>query len=215
MLILFTGASTLCGSSPSLEFLIGSRLLQGLAGGAIVPVGMAMVFEGFPPRRRGLSMGVWGLSIMVSPACGPPLAGALTTSSWRWVFLMNVPLGVMSVVMAAWFLRDDGRRSPTRLNGLGLALSVGSFIQLVLLLRLAPSWEWTVATFGLSTTSLLTTVVFVRRCLRSSSPVINLRILAVPTFRISIGLVSSSPAPKRRVCRTSQSNCRWSDRCLH
>ena len=96
----FTIASLLCGLAPNLPLLVVFRLIQGATGGAMQPLSQAVLLEAFPPHERGKAMGFWGLGIVVAPILGPVLGGWLTdTYSWRWVFYINLPVGIASLVM--------------------------------------------------------------------------------------------------------------------
>src|SRR5437868_9971466 len=103
----FTAASFLCGLAPTLGTLIFFRVLQGATGGALQPLSQAVLLEAFPPQDRGKAMGFWGLGIVVAPILGPVLGGWLTdTYSWRWVFYINIPVGIASIVMTKLFIFD-------------------------------------------------------------------------------------------------------------
>src|SRR6184192_3147769 len=91
----FTISSLLCGLAPNLPSLVAFRLIQGATGGAMQPLSQAVLLEAFPPQDRGKAMGFWGLGIVVAPILGPVLGGWLTdVYSWRWVFYINIPVGV-------------------------------------------------------------------------------------------------------------------------
>src|SRR6478752_2658442 len=103
----FTASSFLCGLAPTLSTLILFRVLQGATGGALQPLSQAVLLEAFPPRDRGKAMGFWGLGIVVAPILGPVLGGWLTdTYSWRWVFYINIPVGIASLVMTQLYIFD-------------------------------------------------------------------------------------------------------------
>src|SRR5437868_4295309 len=133
----FTMASFLCGLAPNLAFLIFFRVVQGACGGALQPISQAVLLESFPPEDRGKAMGFWGLGIVVAPMLGPVLRGWLTDSySWRWVFYINVPVGIASVIMTQLFIFDPAyiRRTTARIDywGIGM-LAVGvAALQVVL-----------------------------------------------------------------------------------
>src|ERR1700676_2275615 len=110
----FTVTSFLCGLAPNLPMLILFRILQGACGGALQPISQAVLLESFPRESRGKAMAFWGLGIVVAPMLGPVLGGWLTDSySWRWVFYINVPVGIASLVMTELFIIDPSyiRRS--------------------------------------------------------------------------------------------------------
>ncbi len=105
---LFTGGSLLCGIAPNLPALIFARVIQALGGGAMTPTGMAMIAEVFEPKERGRAMGIFGITIVIGPAFGPTLGGFITmTFGWRWVFLINLPIGIICAMLAmAWLAHD-------------------------------------------------------------------------------------------------------------
>src|SRR3954466_7901669 len=133
----FTAASFLCGLAPTLGTLIFFRIIQGATGGALQPLSQAVLLESFPPEDRGKAMGLWGLGVVVAPILGPVLGGWLTDSySWRWVFYINIPVGIASLVMTKMFifdppyLRQDSRA--VDYWGIGmLAVGIGA-LQIVL-----------------------------------------------------------------------------------
>src|SRR5437868_14489101 len=125
----FTGASVLCGIAPNLLSLIIFRIVQGASGGALQPLSQAVMLEAFPPQDRGKAMAFWGLGVVVAPMLGPVLGGWLTDNySWRWVFYINVPVGIASVIMTKLFIFDPAyiRRTTARIDywGIGM-LAVG------------------------------------------------------------------------------------------
>src|SRR6201985_86517 len=103
----FTAASFLCGLAPTLGSLIFFRILQGATGGALQPLSQAVLLEAFAPQDRGKAMGFWALGIVVAPILGPVLGGWLTDNySWRWVFYINIPVGIASIVMTKLYIFD-------------------------------------------------------------------------------------------------------------
>src|SRR6059036_293916 len=103
----FTASSFLCGLAPTLGTLIVFRILQGATGGALQPLSQAVLLEAFTPKDRGKAMGFWGLGIVVAPILGPVLGGWLTDNySWRWVFYINIPVGIASIVMTKLYIFD-------------------------------------------------------------------------------------------------------------
>src|SRR5438093_9827251 len=103
----FTASSFLCGLAPTLATLILFRIMQGASGGCLQPLSQAVLLEAFPPRDRGKAMGFWGLGIVVAPILGPVLGGWITENySWRWIFYINLPVGVVSLLMTRAFVFD-------------------------------------------------------------------------------------------------------------
>lgn len=191
-LAVFTTGSLLAALAPNLGFLVGFRALQGLGGGALMPVGLATIYELFPPERRGTALGVWGVAAMSAPALGPVIGGSIATSvSWRWLFLVNVPVGVVGLVAASRWLRETGYRLVRRFDALGLAL-VGVGLALVLLGSTgAPDRGWGApSTLALLLVGTFLCVAFVLHVLRTDHPLIDVRMFRVSTFSLSITIIS-------------------------
>ena len=192
----FTLASLLCGLAPNLPSLVAFRLLQGATGGAMQPLSQAVLLEAFPPHMRGKAMGFWGLGIVVAPILGPVLGGWLTDSySWRWVFYINLPVGIVSLVMTRLFVFDPPylRRESTGVDywGIGLlALWVGS---LQLALDLGQQRDWFSSPF-ITTLVVLACgglVAFLVRELMANEPVIDLRVFRLRSYSTGVFLMTS------------------------
>jgi len=187
----FAAASLAAALSPNLEVLVGFRVLQGLGGGAMMPVGMAMIYELFPPERRGTALGIWGVAAMAAPAMGPVLGGYLATSvSWRWLFAVNVPFGVAGLLLGLRLLRDTGYRERRPFDLRGLLLIGTGLLLWLLAFSEGNTWGWsspTVVTMLATGAVLLVAFAFVE--LRSDHPLIQLRMFTVPVFSITIGIV--------------------------
>src|SRR5690349_3073192 len=182
----FTAASFLCGLAPSLPMLIFFRIIQGACGGALQPISQAVVLESWPPEDRGKAMAFWGLGIVVAPMLGPVLGGWLTDSySWRWVFYINVPVGIASVLMTQLFIFDPPyiRRTSSRIDywGIGM-LAVGvAALQIVLDKGQEADWfaaHWITALAVISFVALTSLVIYE---LKVPHPVIDLRVFLVRT----------------------------------
>ncbi len=183
-IIAFTIASFMCGIAPNLYFLVVFRILQGLAGGALLPTSQTLIQESFPPEQAGLAMAVFGMSVMVGPALGPTLGGYLTDNfGWRSIFNVNVPVGIFATVMS-WLYVEDAtfkrknadKKSGIDWTGLGLlSLGVGCF-QYVLERGQAEGWFDSRAV----TTCLILAVVgissFIYWELKIENPIMNLRL---------------------------------------
>jgi DHA2 family multidrug resistance protein len=122
--------------APNLTFLILARIFQGIGGGPMIPLSQAIMWEIFPLRQRGMAMAVWGIGIMMGPILGPTLGGWIADNwSWRWIFYINLPIGLLGFLMAGAFLFDPPYlRKPGRVDGLGLVLMVVGFGSLQLML---------------------------------------------------------------------------------
>jgi EmrB/QacA subfamily drug resistance transporter len=184
-LVAFTGASLLCATATSLQMLIVYRVLQGLGGGAIFPVGMAMALELFPKQQQGRAMATWGMAAMAAPAIGPTLGGFLVTHlGWHWLFLVNLPIGAVTLIAGVRVLPQVGYRERRSFDALGLLFGSIGLSLTVLGLAEGNSWGWQspgtlVAVLGGCTLLAL----FVRHERRVTEPLLRLAILSQPIFR--------------------------------
>jgi MFS-type transporter involved in bile tolerance (Atg22 family) len=106
-ILTFTCASLLCGIAISMPMLIFARVLQGIGGGGMQPLAQSILLESFPPSQHGTAMAVYGVGIVVAPVIGPTLGGWITDSySWRWIFYINLPVGILALFMARAFIED-------------------------------------------------------------------------------------------------------------
>ena len=104
---IFTVASVLCGMAVTLPMLILARILQGAGGGAMVPMAQSIMLESFPTEKRGIAMATFAQGVIVAPIIGPTLGGWITDNfSWRWVFYINVPVGILAIFLAQWLVED-------------------------------------------------------------------------------------------------------------
>lgn len=118
----FVAASALCGLAQNLSEIVVFRLLQGVFGAGLAPLSQAIMSDAYPPEERGKAMAIWGMGVMVGPVLGPTLGGWLTeVASWRWAFYINVPVGILSLALAARFVADTTRKS-RHMDWTGLAL---------------------------------------------------------------------------------------------
>ncbi len=195
---LFTLASMACGAAPSLALLIVARVIQGAAGGGLQPVSQAVLLESFPVHKRGQAMAVYGMGIIVSPLIGPLVGGWITDNfTWRWIFYVNVPVGILALVMIHTFVQDPPylkrqKRVTMDYWGLGFLTLALTTIQVVLDKGQEADWfgaEW-VRWFVVI--AVVAAAAFIVRELRTDKPLVNLRILAnrnLATGTFLIGLL--------------------------
>jgi DHA2 family multidrug resistance protein len=191
----FTLASFLCGIAPTLPMLILFRVIQGATGGALQPLSQAVLLEAFPPQDRGKAMGFWGLGVVVAPILGPVLGGWLTDNySWRWVFYINLPVGITSLIMTRMYVFDPPylRRQISRIDYWGLGLLAVGIGALQIVLDKGQQEDWFASNFILAFTvaALAGLVIFVIHELRTSSPVVNLRVLTNRSYATGVFLMS-------------------------
>jgi DHA2 family multidrug resistance protein len=194
-LVGFTAASFLCGLAPTLSALILFRIIQGISGGALQPISQAVLLEAFPPAERGKAMGFWGLGIVVAPILGPVLGGWLTDNySWRWVFYINVPVGVVAVLAAQWFIFDPPyiRRSSERIDYWGIGLLTVGIGALQIALDQGRELDWfashmIVALFIVAVTGL---TWFVYQELKTAHPIVDLRVFKNRTYAVGVALMT-------------------------
>src|ERR1700731_455144 len=180
---IFTLASILCGLATSLGFLILARIIQGAGGGALQPVSQAVMLETFPPEKRGTPMSIYAMGVVVAPILRPTLGGWLTDNySWRWVFYINIPVGIAAIFMCLRFLEDppylkNAKAGRIDFFGFGLlALWIGC---LQVLLDKGQDDDWFSSNFicWLAVLAILGFIVFVVRELTTPNPIVNLGVL--------------------------------------
>ncbi len=182
-LVGFTISSVLCGFAPTLPFLIISRILQGICGGGLLAKAQAILFQTFPPEEQGTAQGVFGMGVIVGPAIGPTLGGYLTDSvGWRWIFFVNIPFGILAVIMCWLFLPADLKatgQSGRKVDWLGiglLAIAVGS---LQTFLEEGERDDWFNSSF-IVTLGIIAAIglgLFIWRELVTNRPAVDLRVL--------------------------------------
>jgi EmrB/QacA subfamily drug resistance transporter len=181
---LFTVASALCGTADSLSELVVFRVLQGVGGGLMTPVGLAMLFRVFPPAERVRASSILVVPTALAPALGPVLGGLFVTEvSWRWVFYVNLPIGIVALVFGAVFLQDHRQQSPGRFDVAGFAASGIGLGLLMYGLSEGPIQGWHVpAVIVTSVAGAILLVVTVVVELRATKPIVDLRLLTNRLF---------------------------------
>jgi MFS transporter, DHA2 family, multidrug resistance protein len=186
--VIFTASSFLSGIAPSLEFLVAMRILQGLGGGPVIPMAQAIMWEIFPLRMRGTAMAVWGAGIMLAPILGPTVGGWIADNwSWRWIFYINLPIGLAGFVMVSVFLFDAPFvRKPRGIDIAGLILMVLGFGFLQLCLDLGEKKDWfdSGLIIGLFMLAICAISAFVIRELLASEPILDLTVFNDRNFAV-------------------------------
>jgi DHA2 family multidrug resistance protein len=183
-LIAFTAASVLCGVATTLPLLIAARVLQGLGGGGLLAKAQSILFETFPKEEQPMAQGFFGAIVIAGPAIGPTLGGYLVTNaSWRWIFFVNVPIGIVAVLLCLAYLPDDPPAREARADGaidwLAIALLVAGLGSLQTVLEEGQSHDWFSSHFitTLAVVAVVGIAAFVVRQLRARAPVVELRVL--------------------------------------
>jgi DHA2 family multidrug resistance protein len=187
--ILFTIASFFCGAAPSLGVILLARVLQGAGGGALQPLSQSILLESFPVSKRSMSMAAFGLGVVVAPVLGPTLGGWLTdTFSWRYAFYINIPIGILAVILISRFVHDppyikNAKVGPFDNIGFGLLVVWSGCLQIVLDKGQEDDWfgatwvRWAVATLVVSL------VLWLWHSWTHRNGLVDLHILKDPNFR--------------------------------
>lgn len=189
-IIVFTGASLLCGLALNMPMLILARVLQGMGGGGMQPLAQSILLESFPPEQHGTAMAAYGMGIVVAPVIGPTLGGWITDSySWRWIFYINLPVGILALIMANLYIEDPPylrRHFRGAIDYLGfgfMALWLGT---LQLVLDKGQEADWFEATWirWVSAISIIALIAFVAREFMNRDPIVQLRVLGDRSFGV-------------------------------
>jgi DHA2 family multidrug resistance protein len=191
----FTGASFLCGFAPTLGSLIFFRVIQGATGGALQPLSQAVLLEAFPPNERGKAMGFWGLGVVVAPILGPVLGGWLTDNyNWRWVFYINIPVGIASLVMTKMFIFDPPylRQESRKVDYWGIGMLAVGIGALQILLDKGQEDDWFESHFmvALAIIAAVMLTVFVIHELVTDDPVVDLRVFKIRSYAVGVFLMT-------------------------
>jgi DHA2 family multidrug resistance protein len=193
---LFTASSFLCGLAPSLAALICFRVMQGAAGGGLQPSEQAILSDTFPPELFGMAFAIYGMAVVLAPAIGPTLGGFITDNfSWRWIFFINVPVGIVSLMLTYRMVEDPpymnaasraaARKQSVDYMGLGLiALGLGC-LQVVLDKGQEDDWLRSHFIAILSVIGAISLVIFVIWELRQKNPVVELSLFKSRTFSMA------------------------------
>lgn len=195
-IVLFTGASLLCGVAVDMPMLIVARVLQGLGGGGMQPLAQSILLESFPPHKLGTAMAVYGMGIVVAPVIGPTLGGWITDSySWRWIFYINLPVGMLALYMANIFIEDPpylGQKFKGAIDYLGFGLMAVWLGSLQLVLDKGQEADWFEARWirVVSVVCAAAFVGFIVRELTNREPIVQLRILLDRNFAVGTAITT-------------------------
>jgi DHA2 family multidrug resistance protein len=185
----FTLASMLCGVAQNIDQMVAFRLLQGVFGAALVPISQAVMLDAYPPSRRGSAMAIWGMGVMLGPIMGPTLGGWLTEYySWRWVFFVNLPFGILTVLGLSAFMRESPTHRETPFSWFGfLSLSLGiGALQMMLDRGQDQGWFESNEIIVEAILSIVGFYFFLVDSLTSKRPFIDLRIFRDWNFSIAL-----------------------------
>jgi DHA2 family multidrug resistance protein len=195
-IVVFTLASAACGAATSLGMLIVARVAQGIGGGALQPLAQAILLESFPPARRGVAMATFSMGIIVAPILGPTLGGWITDEySWRWVFYINLPIGLVAVLMVLAVIEDPpylARTSLRRIDYAGFGLMAVGLGALQVMLDKGQEKDW-FASSGIRMLAVVAAVAlaaFIVRELTTDEPIVSFGVLRDRNFAVGTVLIT-------------------------
>src|SRR6266404_2337449 len=196
--LLFTVSSLFCGLAPSLGLLIFFRVLQGVGGGGLAPVEQAILVDTFPPSKRPAAFALYSMAIVTAPAVGPPLGGWITDNwSWRWVFFINIPIGILSLILTKRLVSDPPeftrqveaarQAGKLKIDGLGIVLVALGFACLEVVLDRGQTEDWFESNFIVIffTVAVIALVIAAVWEWRHPDPVVEIRLLGERNFAIA------------------------------
>ncbi|WP_189893362.1 MFS transporter [Streptomyces xantholiticus] len=187
---LFTAVSAVCAAAPSLEVLVAFRALQGVGAALMAPSSLGLLLGLFAPERRGIAVGLWTAVGGVGSAAALPLGGLLAEIDWRWVFVVNLPLGAAALLIGGWSLHRSATEDGPVPDLLGIAVLAASVAAIVATISQGQAWGWGSAqVIGLSVVGVIGLVYSVRRARRHPAPVIEPALLRVRT--VALGNVAT------------------------
>src|SRR3954452_178971 len=195
-ILIFTVSSFACGAATSLLAIILARLVQGAGGGALQPLSQSIITESFPPEKRGMAMGLFGLGVVVAPVLGPTFGGWLTDNySWRWSFYINIPIGIFAVFMILRYVEDPPyikNAKPGRIDSFGLGLLAVWLGCLQIILDKGQEDDWFGATWIRWAAGALVAsfVLFIVRELTNKKPLVDLTIFKNRNFALGCLLIT-------------------------
>jgi MFS transporter, DHA2 family, multidrug resistance protein len=191
----FTVSSMLCGIAPNLPLLVFFRVMQGITGGGLQPLSQSVLLETFPPEERGKAMSYWGLGVVVAPILGPTLGGWITENySWRWVFYINLPIGIASLVLIYFFIYDPSyiQRGTLKIDGWGIGMLAIGMASMQIMLDKGQEDDWFSSNFIITLTicAAILLPLFVIRQLYEKNPLVKLQLFNDRNFACGIAIAT-------------------------
>ena len=185
---IFVAASAACALAPSVGLLIAARVLQAAGGALMLPTSLGLLLPEFAPEERHLGIGVWAATGGIAAAAGPPLGGLLVQADWRWVFLVNLPVGLAGMVLGARTLRERREVDAARPDVVGAAALIVAIGALVVAIVQGQSWGWgSPAILGLFAVTALLLPWIWWRSERNPAPIVDPAMLRVRSFGLAVG----------------------------
>lgn len=183
---LFVSASAACAAAPSISFLIGARAVQGLGAALLMPASLGLLLPEFPPERQHIAIGAWAAVGGIAAAAGPPLGGLLVQAGWRWVFIVNVPVGLAGLLAGSRVLREIRHPESSPPDFLGAGLLTAGVGALVVAIVQGETWGWSSArVLGALALALLSLGTLARRLVVHPAPIVEPAILRVRAFSLA------------------------------
>ncbi len=195
-IVIFTITSVVSGAATSLGMLVVARVLQGAGGGALQPISQAILLESFPPEKRGMAMAAFALGVVVAPIAGPTLGGWLTDNyTWRWAFYINVPVGLLAILMIRAFVEDPPyikNARPQKIDLIGFGLMAVALAALQVVLDKGQQEDWFASSWirWFTISSAVSLVVFVIWELRAREPIVRLNVFKNRNFAVGTLLIT-------------------------
>lgn len=190
----FTIMSALAAFSVNLEMLVVLRVLQGLVSGPMVPLSQTLLVRNFPPEKRGAALGLWAMTVILAPICGPLLGGYISDNfHWSWIFLINIPIGLFGAITIWTLMRKrDSVTEKIPLDVTGLVLMVVGIGTLQLMLEIGKDYDWFSSNFivALGITAVVALTFFIAWVLTSTQPIVDLMLFKDVNFRYGVILLS-------------------------
>ncbi len=180
---LFVAASAACAAAPSIPFLVGARAVQGFGAALLMPASLGLLLPEFPPQQRHIAIGAWAAIGGIAAAAGPPLGGLLVQAGWRWVFIVNVPVGIAGLIAGRRVLREIRHPDSARPDVLGAVLLTAGVALLTVAIVQGGDWGWSSpAIVTLLVLAVLSIALLARRIVRHPAPIVEPELLAVRAF---------------------------------